>query len=188
MSVLSVNTSPAHHFSKEPQASIKLITDLGIEGDSHLGTTMQHLSRIKIKPAPPNLRQVHLLHAEFFEEVAQRGLTLTPGGIGENVTTQGIDLLGLGEGTLLHFVPADAADTNGRDHAIITVTGLRNPCPQIEKFQPGLQECCIVRDDERKIVERKSGIMATVKRGGLIKPGYKIIAERPETYIKLDVV
>jgi MOSC domain-containing protein YiiM len=146
---------------------------------------------MKIQPPPPNLRQVHLLHSEFFNEVEKQGLTLAPGEIGENITTEGIDLLGLGRDTRLHFVPADGAenfDLADTNHAVVQVTGLRNPCPQIQKFRPGLQELCVVRGEDRSIVERKSGIMAIVEQGGSIKPDYTIFVDKPKDYVKLEVV
>lgn len=197
MSVLSVAASPTHLFSKVPLNSITLIPGLGVEGDCHAGVTVQHRSRLHIKPPPANLRQVHLIHSELFDEVQKpdaNGVAhvVQPGDLGENVTTKGLDLLKLSEGTLLHFVDSDdegdAPVGMDTEHAVIRVTGLRNPCPQIQKFQSGLQERCLLRDAERKIVERKAGIMAVVVNGGEIKKGAKIVVLEPPVFKPLECV
>jgi MOSC domain-containing protein YiiM len=186
MSVLSVAVSSTHVFSKSPRDSIRLLAGLGVEGDCHAGVTVQHRSRLHIKPPPANLRQVHLIHSELFEEVQKpdaAGVThaVQPGDLGENITTAGLDILGMSEGTLLHFVDSGTDLSMDVDHAIVRVTGLRNPCPQIQKFQKGLQERCILRDADRMIVGRKAGIMAVVVAGGEIKKGAKIIVQEPES-------
>jgi MOSC domain-containing protein YiiM len=188
--VISVSCSPVHGFSKDPVDSIKLIKGLGVEGDAHYGEEDQHLFRVKAGLHQPNLRQVHLLQSELLKE-----LDLQPGDIGENVSTEGIDLLRLGRGTKLHFVEDDeeivrsarTAAAIGK-HALVEVTGLRNPCHQINKFRKGLQEKFVVRDEERNIVARKSGIMGVVIVGGEITSKMRIVVEEPETWQALDLV
>lgn len=166
--VLAVSTSRDHTFSKTNRTGITLLAGLGVEGDAHAGVTVKHRSRVARDPSQPNLRQVHLLHAELFAEVAEAGFTVTPGRLGENVTTRGVDLLGLPVGTLLHL---------GAE-AVVEVTGLRNPCGQIDAFQDGLLQQVVGRDESGGIV-RKSGIMGVVKRGGVVRPGDGIDVELP---------
>ncbi|MCJ1465723.1 hypothetical protein MMC07_004342 [Pseudocyphellaria aurata] len=191
MSVVAVSISADHVFSKTNKSSITLIAGLGVEGDCHAGLTVQHRSRLKIKPPPPNLRQVHLIQSELFGQVQDKmnheDGSVLPGQLGENITTLGIDLLGLSEGTLLRFV-AGEDDVGSDDVAAIRIMGLRNPCPQIEKFRKGLQEQCIVRDDERKIVARKAGVMGVAEAAGVVKPGMRILVERPESFKPLGCV
>ncbi len=158
--VLSVALSGGHHFSKRPVLSIRLETGLGVAGDAHRGVTVKHRSRVARDPSQPNLRQVHLLHAELFAELAAAGFRVTPGDIGENVTTEGLDLLGLPTGALLHL----------GDSAVVEVTGLRNPCAQLDRFQPGLMKATLDRDAAGGLV-RKAGIMAVVRADGEVRRG-----------------
>jgi MOSC domain-containing protein YiiM len=190
MSVLSVSLSQSHAFSKPPIPSITLIKDQGVEGDCHNGHTIQHQSRLHIQPPPVNLRQVHLMPNEILVDLAVK-----PGDVGENITTTGIDLLGLASGTRVHFLPASRLLESGvpgphgpQAHAIVRITGLRNPCPQIEKFQSGLQERFIVRDEERKIVHRKAGVMGVVEVGGTVEPGMLLKVEEPLQFEPLECV
>lgn len=184
-SVVATSQSKDHTFTKQTVPGIKLIQGLGVEGDCHSGKTVQHRSRLHIKPAPANLRQVHLIDLEILTQY-----DLQPGDIGENITTSGIDLLRLGKGTKLHFVGSETAEEVALDqaHPVVTVTGLRNPCPQIEKYRKGLQERFIVRDAERKIVARKAGIMSTVEVGGVVLAGMKIVVESPAKHEALECV
>jgi len=176
--VLAVSRSKLHTFSKPNVESITLLTDLGVEGDAHCGKTVKHRSRLKIRPIPANLRQVHLIHAELFEELKEKGFEVTPGLIGENVTTQGIDLLSLPRYTKLFL----------GDEAIVEVTGLRNPCNQLNDLQPGLLPAVLDKDEEGNLI-RKAGIMSIVLKGGLIKPGDKIRVELPKKpFLKLERV
>jgi len=183
--VLSVSLSPTHVFSKQPTSSINLIAGLGVEGDCHLGTTVQHRSRLHIRPVPANLRQVHLVQNEILGQ-----FHVKPCDIGENITTVGIDLLALGQGTKLHFLPMGSqGDIRTADaHPVVVITGLRNPCPQIEKFKKGLQEKFVVRDAQRNIIGRKAGVMSTVEVGGQVQPGMKIVVEEPATFVNLECV
>jgi MOSC domain-containing protein YiiM len=158
--VVAVSRSSAHSFSKPNHPSIRLAPGLGVEGDAHLGTTVQHLSRIATDPTQPNLRQVHLIHAELFDELRSGGFAVGPGDMGENITTRGIDLLNLPVGTVLRL----------GESAVIEVTGLRNPCMQIEDFQPGL--LAAVRGP-------KTGIMSIVLAAGEVHPGDPIRVELP---------
>jgi MOSC domain-containing protein YiiM len=166
--VESVNASAGHTLRKPAQAAIRLLEGLGVEGDAHAGVTVKHRSRVRRDPAQPNLRQVHLVHAELHDELRARGLAVAPGEMGENVTTRGIDLLGLPTGTRLCL---------GRD-AVVEVTGLRNPCVQLERIQPGLLEAVVDHDDAGNLV-RKAGIMAVVVAGGDVRAGDAIGVELP---------
>ena len=136
-------------------------------GDAHAGTTVKHRSRVARDAAAPNLRQVHLLHAELFDDLVERGHAVFPGDMGENITTRGIDLLGLPAGTLLRMGDAE-----------VEVTGLRNPCSQIERFQPGLTANVLERGPNGELV-RKAGVMAIVRRGGIVQPGAPISVQLP---------
>jgi MOSC domain-containing protein YiiM len=176
--VLSVAAAPAHGFSKPSLPAIRLLAGLGVEGDAHCGATVKHRSRVAKDPAQPNLRQLHLIHAELFAELAQAGFAVAPGDLGENVTTRGIDLLALPRGTLLHI----------GDAAIVEVTGLRNPCWQIDAFRDGLMRACLGRDAEGAVI-RKTGVMAVIRAGGTVAPGDAIrIALPPTPHERLGVV
>lgn len=166
--ILSVSRSPRHGFSKPANLSITLLEGLGVEGDAHQGRTVKHRSRVRVDPTQPNLRQVHLLQAEVFADLRDAGFTIGPGEIGENITTSGIDLLALPRGTRLHL----------GDTAIVEVTGLRNPCTQLNTHQPGLMQALLGRDDENRLV-LKAGIMGIVIAGGTLHPGDAIRAELP---------
>ncbi|GHA97581.1 MOSC domain-containing protein [Streptomyces chryseus] len=161
--VTAVSSNGEYTFTKPNRGSVTLLTGLGVEGDVHAGTTVKHRSRVAQDPTQPNLRQVHLIHGELFDELRREGFTVQPGELGENITTSGIDLLGLPEGTLLHI----------GDEAVIEVTGLRNPCRQIDAFQDGLLKQVVGRDAQGNIV-RKAGIMGVVKAGGVVRPGDRL--------------
>lgn len=158
--ILAVHAARGHHFSKPAQLAIRLLPGLGVAGDAHAGATVQHRSRVAKDSTQPNLRQVHLLHAELFAELAARGFAITPGALGENITTQGLDLLGLPTGTRL---------TLGAQ-AVIEITGLRNPCVQLDRYAPGLMAATLDRDADGALI-RKAGIMAVVLEGGEVFPG-----------------
>jgi hypothetical protein len=166
--VTSVSRSPDHVFSKTRVDCIFLRAGLGVEGDAHAGTTVKHRSRVAVDPTQPNLRQVHLIHGELHDELVARGFAVGPGDMGENVTTRGIDLLGLPVGTHLHLGSS----------AVVAVSGLRNPCAQLDRFQPGLTAAVLGRDDDGNLV-RKSGIMGTVLADGAVRPGDRIRVELP---------
>jgi MOSC domain-containing protein YiiM len=166
--VVDVSMDTAHRFSKPVVDQVVLIEGWGVEGDAHAGTTVQHRSRVARDPSQPNLRQVHLMHAELFDEVGEAGFQVAPGELGENVTTRGIDLLGLPTDTLL-YLGADAC---------VRVTGLRNPCQQINGFEPGLLREVLGRDEDGS-VERKGGVMAVVVAGGIVRRGDRIRVEVP---------
>lgn len=167
-SVTAVSSNGEYSFSKPNRDSIRLLAGLGVEGDVHAGVTVKHRSRIAQDPTQPNLRQVHLIHEELFAEVAGAGFTVAPGELGENITTRGIDLLGLPVGTVLRI----------GDSAVLEVTGLRNPCVQIDNFQDGLLKHVVGRDEAGNVV-RKAGIMSIVREGGVVRPGDTIEAELP---------
>lgn len=166
--VISVSAAMGHRFSKPVQGSIRLLAGLGVEGDAHCGETVKHRSRVAVDPTQPNLRQVHLIHAELFDELNAAGFDVAPGQMGENVLTRGLDLLGLPVGTTLRL---------GGD-ALVEITGLRNPCAQIEAFRPGLLAAVLGRDAEGRIV-RKAGIMGIVLEGGVVAPGDAIEVTLP---------
>ncbi|MFF4215073.1 MULTISPECIES: MOSC domain-containing protein [Streptomyces] len=176
--VTAVCRSGEHTFSKPVSESITLLAGLGVEGDAHLGVTVQHRSRVAQDPTQPNLRQVHLIHEELFAEVAEAGFAVRPGDLGENVTTSGIDLLALPRGTRLHL----------GDRAVVEVTGLRNPCLQIDGFRKGLLRHVVGRDENGAVV-RKGGIMGVVLEGGEVRPGDPVRAELPDgPHVPLDRV
>lgn len=166
--VVAVHRSSTHGFSKFAEDAVTLVPGLGVQGDAHAGATVQHRSRVARDASQPNLRQVHVLHAELFDELMAAGFPVWPGDLGENITTRGIDLLGLATGTRLHLGPG----------AIVEVTGLRNPCSQIDRFQRGLMAAVLARDAAGNLV-RKSGVMAVVLAGGPVQPGDAIRVEPP---------
>jgi hypothetical protein len=166
--VVAVARSGTHSFSKRRCDAIRLVTGLGVDGDAHLGCTVKHRSRVRRDPTMPNLRQVHLIHAELFEELRGKGFALSPGDIGENVTTRGIDLLALPAGSRLRLGVA----------ALIEITGLRNPCVQLDRFMPGLMAATLNRDVEGTVV-RKAGVMAIVLDGGEVRSGDCIEVDLP---------
>lgn len=158
--IIGLARDTEHRFSKQPCTALRLIAGLGVEGDAHAGALVQHLSRMAKDPTAPNLRQVHLIHAELFDELAAQGFTVGPAQLGENVTTRGIDLLGLSRGTRLRI----------GSEAVIEITGLRNPCYQINGLAPGLMQAVLDYAD-RGTLMRKSGVMAVVITGGLVAVG-----------------
>jgi MOSC domain-containing protein YiiM len=166
--ITAVSRSAAHTFSKSTQDSIRLLTGLGVEGDAHMGETVKHRSRVARNPNQPNLRQVHLIHAELLDELRDAGFTVSAGQIGENVATRGIDLLGLPTGTRLHLGAT----------AVVEVTGLRNPCAQLDQFQPGLMAAVLDRDAQGRLI-RKTGIMGIVLTGGDVRTDDPIRVELP---------
>jgi len=157
--VIAVHRSTLHSFSKFAEEAIVLLAGQGVQGDAHEGVTVQHRSRVARDPSQPNLRQVHLLHAELFDVLVQSGFAVFPGELGENITVRGLDLLALPTGTRLHIGPT----------AVIELTGLRNPCSQIDRFQKGLMAAVLGRDASGGLV-RKAGAMAIVHEGGEVKP------------------
>jgi MOSC domain-containing protein YiiM len=166
--VTAVSCSSTHSFSKPTTDSIRLIAGFGVEGDAHFGRTEQHLFRIPKFGHLPNLRQVHLVHAELFDELREAGFEILPGEMGENVTTLGVDLLGLPTGTRLYVGSG----------AVVEVTGLRNPCRQLNAFRPGLMNATLDRDADGNLI-RKAGVMSIVLSGGEIRPGDPIAVELP---------
>jgi MOSC domain-containing protein YiiM len=176
--VIAVSRSPGHTLSKPNEGRIRLLEGLGVEGDAHMGPTVKHRSRVAKDPTVPNLRQVHLIHAELHDELEAAGFRLAPGIMGENVTTRGVDLLGLPTGAKLRLGPA----------AVVEITGLRNPCAQLNKLQPGLMEATLDRDPDGNLI-RKAGVMGVVLAGGEIGPGDPIEVELPpEPRRKLEPV
>ena len=166
--VEAVSSSPAHTFGKTQQDYIRLLKGLGVEGDAHLGKTVKHRSRVARDPEQPNLRQVHLIHAELHDELGASGFTVSAGQMGENVTTRGVDLLGLPTGARLRL----------GDTAVVEVTGLRNPCAQLDAFRPGLMAEVLDRNERGDLV-RKAGVMSVVLAGGEVRPGDQILVELP---------
>ena len=159
-SVVSVSRDSEHRFSKHPVEEIVLLPGLGVEGDAHAGVTVQHRSRVAADPTQPNLRQVHLIQSELFDELTSQGFRVEPGGLGENVLTRGLDLLALPTGAVLRF---------GAD-AVVEITGLRNPCAQINRYRSGMLAAVLDRDEQGQVV-RKAGVMGVVRNGGTIRPG-----------------
>jgi MOSC domain-containing protein YiiM len=166
--VTAVSRSAKHTLIKPNQDGIRLLIGLGVEGDAHLGATVKHRSRVARDPSQPNLRQVHLIHAELHDELREAGFAVAAGQMGENITTHGIDLLGLPAGTWLHLGAA----------AIVEVTGLRNPCAQLDHIQRGLMAATLGRDENGNLI-RKAGIMGVVIAGGEVRPDDPIAVELP---------
>ena len=166
--VVAVHRDRHHRFSKPAVDRITLVEGLGVEGDAHAGATVQHRSRVRRDPTQPNLRQVHLIHAELLDRVTGLGYDVVPGALGENVTTRGIDLLALPTGAVLHF----------GDRARIAVTGLRNPCVQIDRYRRGLLQELVHTTDDASVV-RLAGVMGVVLVGGAVRPGDAIRVSLP---------
>jgi MOSC domain-containing protein YiiM len=166
--VVAVHRSAHHGFSKAPVGAVELLVGLGVRGDAHSGTNVQHRSRVARDPSQPNLRQVHLIAAELFDDLADGGFEVEPGDLGENVTTAGLDLLALPTGTTLHLGA----------HARIELTGLRNPCVQIDAFRHGLLGAVVDRDADGRLV-RKAGVMAVVVVGGAVRAGDEVAVSLP---------
>ncbi|MFJ7147100.1 MOSC domain-containing protein [Streptomyces sp. NPDC100445] len=176
--VTAVSSNGRYSFTKPNRDSVTLLAGLGVEGDVHAGTTVKHRSRVAQDPTQPNLRQVHLIHEELFAEVGADGFRVAPGDLGENITTSGVDLLGLPVGTLLRI----------GGEAVLEVTGLRNPCRQIDRFQAGLLKRVVGRDEAGRAV-LKAGIMSVVREGGVVRPGDPIRVELPsEPHRRLERV
>lgn len=170
--VVAVHRSAVHGFSKQAQPSVTLVAGHGVAGDAHAGTTVKHRSRVAKDPTQPNLRQVHLIPAELLAS-----LEVPPGALGENVTTAGVDLFALSRGTLLRLGP----------EAVLEVTGLRNPCVQIDAYRPGLLKQVLGRAEDGSVV-RRAGIMSVVLTGGVVQPGDAIVVEAPAVHVPLDKV
>lgn len=166
--VVAVSLDPRHRVSKENREEIRLLAGVGVEGDAHAGETVQHLSRVRRDPSQPNLRQVHLIHAELHDELRAAGFEVAPGVMGENVTTRGLDLLALPTGARLHL----------GESAVVEVTGLRNPCAQLDGIQPGLMAATLDLDPDGHLI-RKAGVMAIVLTAGPVRPGDPIRVEAP---------
>jgi len=166
--VTAVSRSATHTLRKLNADCIRLVTGLGVEGDAHAGVTVKHRSRLARFADAPNLRQVHLIHAELHDELSRKGIAVSAGQMGENITTRCVDLLGLPTGTRLHLGEA----------AVVEVTGLRNPCAQLDRIQPGLMAATLERSAEGKLI-RKAGIMAIVIVAGQVSPGDAIRIELP---------
>lgn len=166
--VVAVSRSPRHRFSKQVVDAVTLVTGHGVEGDAHAGATIQHRSRKRWRPQDPNPRQVHLLHAELLELLRDKGFDVSPGDVGENVLTRGVDLLALPRGATVHL---------GAE-AVVKVTGLRNPCVQMDRFQDGLMEAVLRRTQDGP-VERLAGVMGVVLAGGEVRPGDAVAVGLP---------
>ena len=176
--VVAVSRSARHSLSKEAQASIWLLAGLGVEGDAHQGATVKHRSRVRRDPSQPNLRQVHLIHAELLDELAAAGFSVAPGQVGENVLTRGLELLALSQGSRLRL---------GRE-ALVEITGLRNPCSQLDGLEPGLMGAVLSRGPEGELI-RRAGVMAIVLEGGEVRPGDAVALEfSPEPHMPLEAV
>ncbi|MGY4644929.1 MOSC domain-containing protein [Cellulomonas sp. URHB0016] len=166
--VTAVTRDGTHRFSKPVVETITLVAGFGVEGDAHAGATVKHRSRVAADPTQPNLRQVHLIHGELHDELHEDGFEVGPGELGENITTRGLALLELPRGTRLHL----------GEEAVVEVTGLRNPCAQINAFRPGMLKALTPRDADGT-VRRKAGIMSVVLAGGDVRVGDDILVELP---------
>lgn len=186
--VVAVSREETHRFSKQPCEALTLVEGMGVAGDAHAGTLVQHRSRVRRNPNQPNLRQVHLLHAELLDEARAAGHLVGPGSLGENILTEGLDLLSL---------PTDTRLVIGG--AVVRITGLRNPCRQINEYSPGLLKVVVARVDgvasksdvalsasggaesvDGVRIVRKAGVMAVIERGGEVRPGMLIDVRLPD--------
>ena len=165
---IAVSLSPTHTMAKANQPAIRLLAGIGVEGDAHAGSTVKHRSRLLLGATRPNLRQVHLIHAELHDELRAAGMPVAPGQMGENVTTRGVDLLALGTGARLRLGGT----------AVVELTGLRNPCSQLDGIHPGLMAATLDRRADGGL-RRKAGVMAIVVEGGDVRPGDPIRVEPP---------
>ena len=166
--MVAVHAAERHEFSKQFREVIRLVEGPRRRGDAHFGATVQHRSRVRRDPTQPNLRQVHLVHAELHDELGDVGFEVGSGDVGENVTTRGVDLLGMPRGTRLRLGP----------EAVVEITGLRNPCVQLDRFADGLMQATLDRDAEGRLV-RKAGVMAVVVAGGDVRAGDRVTVELP---------
>lgn len=166
--VTAVSTSPKHGPFKENREAIRLVAGVGVVGDAHAGATIKHRSRARKDKTAPNLRQVHLIHSELFEELREQGLEVASGQMGENVTTRGVDLLSLPRGTRLALGAT----------AVVELTGLRNPCKQLERVAPGLMKATLERSFQGELV-RKAGVMGIVLEDGDVLPHGRIAVTLP---------
>ncbi|MET8628848.1 MOSC domain-containing protein [Kitasatospora sp. NPDC004669] len=166
--VVAVSSNAEYSFSKPNREGITLLAGFGVEGDVHAGATVKHRSRVAQDPTQPNLRQVHLIHRELLTELGESGYGVAPGALGENITTEGLDLLGLPVGAVLRIGP----------EAEVEITGLRNPCAQIDDYRSGLLKQVVGRAEDGTIV-RRAGIMGVVRAGGPVGPGDTITVELP---------
>jgi MOSC domain-containing protein YiiM len=167
--VIAVARSGSHTMAKPVEDSIEILPGLGVEGDAHQGTTVKHRSRVKRDPDQPNLRQVHLIHSELHDELAVAGFNISPGQMGENITTKGVDLLGLPRGARLKL----------GESVVVEVTGLRNPCAQLDGIHQGLMKATLDRDKDGNLI-RKAGVMSIALSGGTVRPGDPIVVELPD--------
>ena len=176
--IIAVSRSPQHTMRKTNEAAIILLAGLGVEGDAHMCVTVKHRSRVAQDPTQPNLRQVHLIHSELHDELNAAGFSVTTGEMGENITTKGIPLLDLPRNTLLFL----------GEEAVVQVTGLRNPCVQLNGIQDGLMQAVLGRDEQNNLI-RKAGVMGIVVQGGVVKTGDPIRVQMPEPpFIALEKV
>jgi MOSC domain-containing protein YiiM len=169
LQVLAVHCGAEHGFSKRPQSAIQMVAGWGVQGDAHGGVTVKHLSRVAKDPTQPNLRQVHLLQAELLDTLRSDGFDVVPGQLGENITTRGIDLLALPQGSHLHIGHV----------AVLQITGLRNPCVQIDRYKRGLMAAVLGRAADGSLI-RKAGVMAIVLATGAVRPGDVVQVVLPE--------
>ncbi len=176
MRVIGVCSRSAHGVGKTPREEVRLIEGIGVEGDAHAGATVKHRSRVAKDPSQPNLRQVHLIRRELLEALRAAGFPLEVGQMGENILTEGLDLLALSTGARLYL-----------GEACVELTGLRNPCVQLEGVHPGLMAAVLVRDSGGALI-RKAGVMGVVLRGGLLRPGDPIRVEPPAQHTPMQPV
>lgn len=176
--VVAVAARETHYVTKDAQDAIRLIAGQGVEGDVHSGPTVKHRSRVSKDPTQPNLRQVHLIHCELLDMLVEKGFAIGPAMMGENISTRGIDLLALSAGTRLQI----------GGEAVIEITGLRNPCHQLNGLIPGLMDAVLDYADDGSLI-RLAGVMGIVTTGGVVVAGDPIISvERSSPYIMLQPV
>ncbi|MBV8247010.1 MAG: MOSC domain-containing protein [Comamonas sp.] len=172
--VLAVHRDREHRFSKRSVGAIELQPGFGVVGDAHWGLKVQHRSRVKADPEQPNLRQVHLISAALFGHLETLGFAVGPGQLGENISladAPGLgwrELIALPRGTRLHFSQGP----------VVELTGLRNPCAQIDGFRPGLLAAMLERMADGRLI-CKTGVMGIVLQGGPVQPHDAVRLELP---------
>jgi MOSC domain-containing protein YiiM len=158
--VVAVCAAPKHRFSKTPCLSIALVAGLGVEGDAHFGSLVRHRYLARRNPRAPNIRQVHLIPVELFDELQAVGYDVAPGDLGENIVTAGLDLESLPLDTELRICSA-----------AVRLTGLRTPCVLIDRFSAGLKTRLVADGPGPPF---RAGVMGVVTVGGVVLPGDRI--------------
>ncbi|SRR6266446_5986019 len=156
--VIAVCCNPEPDLPKPVVDAVHLIENWGVEGDYHAGSLVRHRYLAKKDPTRPNMRQVLLMDAAVFAELAQNDIHIGPGMMGENITIEGMAMMQLAVGTRLAI-----------GSAIVEVTERRSPCYQLNGIDPRLLKAVARKQDGQAIF--KAGIMAQILQGGWVRAG-----------------